>query len=175
MSSRQSPARSRRSRVKCGRTIAVPQLVKGGKHVYGWSRIGDEGSITIPPEALAEYGLLEGQSVILMPGSRKSGGFGLARVESLEQSPVGAFLKKCPELASFDLPEGEVVEIDGRHYCWVAVRDGSVRLPPAMLSAYGIDPGDRLLVGRGSHMAISFIARGIIVEEGKRHPELEVF
>jgi hypothetical protein len=153
----------------------MPQLVKGGKHVYGWCRIHDDGSITIPPEALAEYGLLEGESVIVMPGSRRSGGFGLARAESLVQSPVGAFLKECPELASFDLPEGEVTEIDARRYCWVAVRDGSVRLSPAMLSAYGIDPGGRLLVGRGSHMAISFIARGIIVEEGRRHPELEVF
>ena len=153
----------------------MPRLVKGGKYVYGWSRIGDDGSITIPPEALVEYGLLEGESVIVMPGSRRSGGFGLARAEKLEQSPVGAFLNECPELASFDLPEGEVAEIDGRHYCWVAVRDGSVRLPPEMLSAYGIGAGGRLLVGRGSHMAISFIARGMIVEEGRRHPELEVF
>ena len=153
----------------------MPRLVKGGKYVYGWSRIGDDGSITIPPEALAEYGLLEGESLIVMPGSRTSGGFGLARAENLEQSPVGAFLKKCPELARFDLAEGEVREVDGRQYCWVRVRNGSVRLPPAMLSAYGMDPGGRLLVGRGSHMAIGFIARGIIVEEGKRHPELEMF
>ena len=153
----------------------MPQPVKGGEYVYGWSRIGDDGSITIPPEALAEYGPLEGESVIVMPGSRRSGGFGLARAESLGRSPVGAFLRKCPELASFDLPAEEVTEIDGRRYCWVAVRDGSVRLPPAMLSAHGIGPCGLLLVGKGSHMAISFIARGIIVEEGRRHPELQVF
>ena len=153
----------------------MPQLVKGGKYVYGWSKIGDDGSITIPSEALAEYGLLEGESVILMLGSRRSGGFGLARAENLEQSPIAGFLKKCPELASFELPEGEVSEIDGRHYGWVAVRDGSVRLSRAMLSSYGIDTGGCLLVMRGSHMAIGLIARGIIVEEGRRHPELEVF
>jgi hypothetical protein len=33
----------------------MPQLVKGGKHTFGWSRVGKTGRIIIPPEALTEY------------------------------------------------------------------------------------------------------------------------
>jgi len=150
----------------------MPQLAKGGKHVFGWSTVRADGTITIPPEAFSEYGLREGENVILMPGSRTSGGFGLARAENLKLSPVGAFLNKCPGLARFEPPEGETMEIGGRWYCWAKLRQGSVRLPPATLSAYGVEPDDRLLVVRGSHVAISFIVRGIIVEEGNKHPEL---
>lgn len=38
-------------------SLQMPQLVKGGKHVFGWSRVGDTGRIIIPPEAMEEYHL----------------------------------------------------------------------------------------------------------------------
>jgi hypothetical protein len=53
------------------------QLVKVGKHTFCWSAVGGTGEIMIPPEAITEYGLVEGEKLIVMPGSRKSGGFAL--------------------------------------------------------------------------------------------------
>ena len=35
----------------------MPRLVKGGKHVYGWSEVGTAGNIAVPDEALEEYNL----------------------------------------------------------------------------------------------------------------------
>ena len=55
----------------------MPQLVKGGKWVYGWVIVGLQGELTIPPEAWHEYGFRTGDEVTFLPGSRRSGGFGL--------------------------------------------------------------------------------------------------
>jgi hypothetical protein len=66
----------------------MPQLAKGGKYVFGWSKVGDQGEIVIPLEALEEYNLTTDKNVILMSGSKTSGGFGLTMAESLKnQSP----------------------------------------------------------------------------------------
>jgi bifunctional DNA-binding transcriptional regulator/antitoxin component of YhaV-PrlF toxin-antitoxin module len=153
----------------------MPQLVRGGKHAFGWSRVGDAGRIVAPPEALAEYGLVEGQKLIVMPGSRTSGGFGLASCTSLRGTPLAAVLDARPELAGFRLAEGAVVEFAGRPYCWVALEGGGITLPSETGDRYGIAIGDRLLVIRGSGRALGFAVRGPIVAEAERHPELEVF
>ena len=54
----------------------MPQLARGGKYVYGWCKVSDGGRIAIPAEAMDDYGLKEHDKVILMSGSRRSGGFG---------------------------------------------------------------------------------------------------
>ena len=56
----------------------MPQLVKGGKWVFGWVIVGLQGELTIPPEAWDEYGLQPGEEAVFLPGSRSSGGFGLS-------------------------------------------------------------------------------------------------
>ncbi len=153
----------------------MPQLVKGGKHTFGWSRVGDSGGIIIPPEALGEYGLKESEKLILVPGSRTSGGFGLGSVESVKRTPMGVALEVHPGLGEFRMPEGEVIEHKGKPYCWVELRSGGITVPLKTLEKYGIGPGDRLLVIRGSGLAIGFTVRGPIVEEAEKHQELEVF
>jgi hypothetical protein len=153
----------------------MPQLVKGGKHTFGWSRVGDSGRIRIPPEALKEYGLRESERPILLPGSRTSGGFGLASRESLEGSPLGVAAALCPELGAFRASEGEVVDCRGRPFCWVQLRDGCIDVPPATLQEYGVRVGDKLLVIRGSGLGIGFAVRGRIVEEALQHSGLPVF
>jgi len=153
----------------------VPQLVKGGKHVFGWSRVGSTGRIIVPPEALEEYLLREAEKLILMPGSRTSGGFGLGSGESVSGSPLGKTLRARPELGEFRVPEGEAVECAGKPYCWVELRSGGITVSPRALEEYGIRVGDSLLVIRGSGLAIGFAVRGPIVAEARRHPELAVF
>ena len=153
----------------------MPQLVKGGKHTFGWSRVGDTGGIIIPPEALGEYGLQESEKLVLVPGSQTSGGFGLGSEESVKRSPLGVVMEVHPGLGEFRVPEGEVIEYKGKPYCWVELRGGGVVVPPGTLKEYGIRIGDQLLVIRGSGLAIGFAVRGPIVEEAKKHRELEVF
>lgn len=57
----------------------MPQLVKGGKYVFGWSKVNDEGKIVIPSKAFIEYHFKAGEKIILLSGSRTSGGFGLTK------------------------------------------------------------------------------------------------
>jgi len=153
----------------------MPQLVKGGKHVFGWARIGLAGRICIPPEALSEYGFSSGDELIVIPGSRTSGGFGLTLLQVLSGSPLGAGLAACPDPREFRAGEGEIVAHRGRPHCRVRLRAGVFALPPETLKAFGAEPGGRLLVVRGSGLALGFIARGPIVAAARKHPELEEF
>jgi len=153
----------------------MPQLAKGGKYIFGWSVVRDDGRIRIPPEAVNEYGLEQGERVILMPGSRASGGFSLARIEKLARSPIGRLLEDNPHLARFECPESRGLEIDGKQFCWVEVHNGQFALPIETLARYEISIRDRLLVGRGSHLGIGFIAKGVIFREGMQHLELQVY
>ncbi|MBA7631381.1 hypothetical protein ES703_38912 [subsurface metagenome] len=37
----------------------MPHLVKGGKYVFGWFKVGNEGKVKIPPEAYKEYNIFK--------------------------------------------------------------------------------------------------------------------
>ena len=151
------------------------QLVIGAKHTFGWSAVGDQGRIAIPAEAIAEYGLMDGEKLIVVPGSRTSGGFGLSSRESVRGSILGVILEKHPELEEFRVPAGDVIEHEGRPYCWVRFHHGAIDLAAPTLAMFGVNIGDRLLVIRGSGLAVGFAVRGPIVEEAKKHGELPVF
>ena len=150
------------------------QLVKGAKHTFGWSAVVDPGTIAIPAEAVAEYGLSEGDRLLVVPGSRTSGGFGLSLPKSVGRSVLGAVLEEHPELGKCRIPECEVVEHGGRPFCWVQLRRGAVRLDAQALARYGIRIGDKVLVIRGSGLALGFAVRGPIVQEAGNHGELPV-
>jgi hypothetical protein len=129
----------------------MPQLVKGGKWVFGWVLVGPRGAVTIPPEAWDEYDFQTEDEVIFVPGSRRSGGFGLSTPRLLEQTgrPLQARV----------MARGQIAE------------NRQVIVPPAI----GIRPGDRLLAVRGSGKALGFVAEGPIYKEALKHPSLEVF
>lgn len=127
----------------------MPQLAKGGKWVFGWVVVGPDKDMRIPPEAYTEYGFQPGETVFFMKGSRRSGGFGLGKSTVLSAAPI------LPR----KLAQGTVS---------VA---GTVSLPPEV----EIQPGERLLVVRGSGLALGFLQRGPIYEEALKHPELEIF
>lgn len=153
----------------------MPQLVKGGKYMFAWTRVGNDGRIVVPPEALAGYRLEEGENLVLRYASRTSRGFVLGSPRRLERTVLGIVLKDCPQLGGFLIPEGEIIEYKGRPYAWACLRGGAISVPPRTLERFGVHIGDRLAVIRGSGLAVSFIVQGPIVEEAKRHPELEVF
>lgn len=154
----------------------MPQLVKGGKYAFSWSKVGKNGRIVIPNEAILEYNLKTNKNVILTPGSRRSGGFGLTNLGLLKNSPLAVVLEKNPQLSEYQISEGKALEINGKTYCWVKLQDdGSIIVPIETLKRYGVNPGDCLLAVRGSNRAIGFPVRGPIIDEAKKHPELELF
>ncbi|MFW9996210.1 MAG: hypothetical protein ACFFD4_29480 [Candidatus Odinarchaeota archaeon] len=154
----------------------MPRLVKGGKYVFGWSRIGNDGNILIPEEALDEYRFSANQKVILLNGSQKSGGIGITSPERLKNTVLASFLGDIPEIEHFEVPEGKIARKKGRSFCWTAITaDNRIVLSEQALQEYSINLGDLLLAVRGSHVALGLIAKGPIYEEAKNHPELIIF
>jgi hypothetical protein len=152
----------------------MPQLEKGGKFVFGWACVSTEGRIKIPPEAVREYNLEAGQDVLLINGSRTSGGFGLSRIEILGESTLGQVLRGNMDLLRKE-PPGTAVMIGKRTFCLVKLTNAAFRLPQKTLESFGTAAGGKLLVGRGSGFALGFIARGPIFSLAEKHPELLVF
>jgi len=153
----------------------MPQLVKGGKHAFGWSKVGSSGRIILPPEAIQEYCFQEGDKLYMIPGSQKSGGFALASGEALENSPLKTLFEKNSGLKEYRIPEADVIRLGSKPLCRVQFTKGSVTIPATTLKHYGIKIGDQLLVIRGSGLALGFALRGPIIEEALKHPELDVF
>lgn len=152
----------------------MPQLVKGGKYVYGWTNVAEDGRIRIPPEAFAEYKLAGCDRVILMSGSKRSGGFGLTTVDRLKDSAIGQVLEELPELTSYSIPDGVPRKKNSRVFCWANLSsDGCFKVRQDTLKLYGIEPGQKLLVVRGSGLALGFLARGPIVGEAQKHRGLK--
>lgn len=127
----------------------MPQLEKGGKWVFGWCVVGPASEIQIPPEAYIEYGFQQGEAAIVIRGSRRSGGIGIGRPEKLNDTVLQSRIIGQTTIGA----------------------DGRVALPPEA----DTQPGERLLVVRGSGLALSFLRYGPIYEEALNHPEIEVF
>jgi hypothetical protein len=129
----------------------MPQLVKGGKWVFGWTVVSPDRLITIPPEAWIEYGFQVGDEIAFLKGSKTSGGFAIGRMAVLTQKSV--------PLLERALAHAEIAEA------------GRIALPPAVDAR----PGDRLLAARGSGLALGFLVKGPIIDEAINHPEIETF
>ena len=154
----------------------MPRLVKGGKWVFGWSKISAEGKIVIPPEPLNEYEIHVSDEMVLMSGSKTSGGFSAVKLSRIENSKLSVLLDKFPELRMSRMPgDGVLYDRDRVYYRTSVEKGGTISLAAAILAEYGVKTEDRLLVVRGSGLGPGFIVRGPIVEEARRHPELEVF
>ncbi|NLA11830.1 MAG: hypothetical protein GX883_06890 [Firmicutes bacterium] len=93
----------------------MPQVSKGGKYIFGYSLIGQELDIQLPPQAMREYDItLEGK-VYLITGSKTSGGFNVTRKGLLLPSKIGGVLIERPALMNYELAEGEFGP--GRLFC----------------------------------------------------------
>jgi bifunctional DNA-binding transcriptional regulator/antitoxin component of YhaV-PrlF toxin-antitoxin module len=152
----------------------MPQLVKGGKYVFGWSVIGKDGRIPLPGEARIEYKIRPRDKVVLISGSRTSGGFSVCKESQIEQSKLSEIYKLNSELV--DSEEGKIIVSGGRVICRVSVdEDNQLLLSPSILNAYRAAPEGRLLSVRGSFIGIGMIVKGPIVKEALNHPEIPVF
>ena len=125
-------------------------MVKGGKWIFGWVVIGTDRLIIIPPEAWQEYGFRAGVGAVFLPGSARSGGFGLSYASRMASSKI---------------------PLESRIIARNIFGEGSIILPTEIV----VQPGARLLVGRGSSLALGFIEKGPIFEEALNHTDLKVF
>jgi hypothetical protein len=154
----------------------MPQLVKGGKYVFGWSLIRINRDIIIPDEAYLEYGFKNDEKGILMSGSKKSGGFGLSSKRLLANSPIGKMLMKYPEFINYKINEGQIKKINNKIFSWVSIKkERTINLPERLLDAFKIKINQKLLVVRGSGLALGFVTIGPIYEEAKKHSEILIF
>ncbi len=154
----------------------MPQLVKGGKYVFGWTIVRINRDIFIPDEAYLEYGFINDEKAILMSGSKKSGGFGLSSKRLLADTPIGNLLTKYPDLLNYKINEGAIKKINNRIFSWVNIKkEKSIKLTENLLDAFNIKINKKLLVARGSGLALGFITSGPIYEEAKKHPEILIF
>jgi hypothetical protein len=157
----------------------MPQLVKGGKYIFGWSVIHEDCSLRIPDEAFVEYGYQNQRKLIILPGSKSSGGFTVSSTQKLSGERFKSILNALGYNMinnSFKVPDKTLIQLNQKYYCWIRLYpDQCIKLSGLLLKHFGLHPGDRLLVGRGSHVGPAFIKSGVIVEEAKRHPEIELF
>ncbi len=153
----------------------MPQIAKGGKYVFAWSTIRDDGSIVLPAEAAAEYELADFEKVILISGSRSSGGMVVAKAERIAQSAMAAILSDNPLLESFQMREGELLPYKGRMYGWSTVHPGKIlKLSSSTMAGLKINPQDRLLVIRGSYIGFVMALKGPIIAAARAHAEIIV-
>jgi hypothetical protein len=158
----------------------MPQLVKGGKYVYGWSVINVDGRIRIPDEAFYEYDFMMIEKIILMSGSKASGGLSISKPEAMGGSKMGpqiidsaGYLK---ESRSFTTHKSEIIKSGGRLISWTVLDKGkNFYLSDELMDLLGLQTGSKLLVGRGSGRGPAFIAKGPIYEKAMKHKYLLVY
>ena len=146
----------------------MPYLVKGGKFVYGWSKINDDSEIKIPDEALREYNLYNAKKIILIPVSKKSGGMGITTAEKVINSKLKQILNTNKHKQKDDQTDRIILNTHIKP-------EGYLQIEKSILDLYGLRKGELLLLMRGSHLALGMIKKGPIYEEEKKHPEIALF
>ena len=144
----------------------MPQLNKGGKYVFGWSLIREDGSIHFPPMAICEYDLAADDRIIIFTGSRITGGFCVTNSRKLSSSKLKHIMTDLPELdGRCPDSEGQFIRYKGRCYSWLRLSaDGCVRLPGSAMNFLSLETGDRLMAIRSSDIAFTMGARGRLLK-----------
>lgn len=158
----------------------MPQLVKGGKYVFGWTIFNPDLRIRIPDETYYEYHLNHSEKLIIISGSKTSGGFGIIAPGSLIKSTMGSRItclagyKK--ESDSFSTAMLEMVKSGERIITWTLLdKEKYFTLSDKLTDLLNIRINDKLLVARGSGVGPAFIARGMIYNEAKKHKDIPEF
>ena len=76
----------------------MPQMNKGGKFIFGISLIHSDGAVLLPAQAVNEYEIAKEGRVILLSGSKSTGGFCVTRKGLLENSRLSHILSENPTL-----------------------------------------------------------------------------
>ena len=158
----------------------MPQLVKGGKYIFGWTRINKDLKIRIPDETYDEYKLNETDKLIILSGSKSSGGFSIITPDSVINSKLSKNIIRLVgyrrDTNSFKTNEIEIIKMGERLVSWTSLEEEKYfRLSNELISALNLNIGEKLLVGRGSGLGPAFIAKGTIYEEALKHEDILEF
>ena len=147
----------------------MPQMTKGGKYIFGWSKIGQNGELTFPTMAVKEYNLQEETYIYIVSGSKQTGGFCVMTEPLLSHSKLKNILKENPSLAKRSLREGELITYKGRKYCWLALKENTVYLSDDLMKMLEIKVGDKLLAIRNSDIAFTMGVKGSLIEKANNY------
>lgn len=70
----------------------MPQMTKGGKYIFGWSKIKEDGELSFPTMAIKEYKLEKEKYVYIVSGSKQTGGFCVMPEKLLSDSKLNSIL-----------------------------------------------------------------------------------
>lgn len=143
----------------------MPQMTKGGKYIFGWSKIGQNGELTFPTMAVKEYKLKEENHIYIVSGSKQTGGFSVMTEPLLSHSTLKNILEENPSLAERSLQEGELILYKGRMYGWLSLNGTNVNLPQSLMDSLGVNIGDKLLAIRSSNIAFTMGFRGSLIDK----------
>ncbi len=143
----------------------MPQMTKGGKYIFGWSRIRVNGELIFPRMAVDEYNLQEETYIYIVSGSKQTGGFCVMTDPLLSHSKLKNILKENSSLADRSLSEGELIAYKGRKYGWLALKENTVYLSDDLMKMLEIKVGDKLLAIRSSDIAFTMGVKGRLIEK----------
>jgi len=144
----------------------MPQLNKGGKFVFGLSKIKDDYTIQIPKPTIIEYDVTKDNKVIIFTGSAITGGFCVTNNTLLSQSKLKHILDDCSTLASYKLNAGEFIRYKGRGYSWLPISSsGIVQLTENAMNYLGLTMGDKLMCIRSSDIAFTMGVKGPLMDK----------
>jgi hypothetical protein len=101
----------------------MPQLNKGEKYVFGWSVIKENRCVYFQKEVIDESHLSECSKLIMISGSKITGGFCISTYQTLLDSKLNNILKSNPKLMKKEIADGEMISYKGRRYGWTAFYD----------------------------------------------------
>ena len=143
----------------------MPKMTKGGKYIFGWSRIRVNGELIFPRMAVDEYNLQEETYIYIVSGSKQTGGFCVMTEPLLSHSKLKNILKENSSLADRSLSEGELIAYKGRKYGWLALKENTVYLSDDLMKMLEIKVGDKLLAIRSSDIAFTMGVKGRLIEK----------
>ncbi len=147
----------------------MPQMTKGGKYIFGWSEIGENGELIFPIMAVEEYKLKKEDYIYIISGSKQTGGFCVLTEPLLSNSKLKNILEENPNLADRSLREGELILYKGRKYAWLTLKDNSIHLSNQLMKDLEIKVGDRLLSIRSSNIAFTMGVRGSLIDKANKY------
>ena len=143
----------------------MPQMTKGGKYIFGWSEIGENGELIFPIIAVEEYKLKKEDYIYIVSGSKQTGGFCVLTEPLLSNSKLKNILEENPNLADRSLREGELITYKGRKYGWLVLNKSAVYLSDDLMKMLEIKVGDKLLAIRSSDIAFTMGVKGRLIEK----------
>ncbi|MEJ5308568.1 MAG: hypothetical protein WHX52_02245 [Anaerolineae bacterium] len=120
----------------------------GTKEVYGLSLIREGGWVALPPKAIAHYGLVNGDRVLLITTHRREGGFAVSREQTAAQSVFARFMAQLSTVNT-------VAWFNDKAYALTGFSAGKIQLTPDLLDAYHVTVGQRLMIVKSTTVVMS--------------------